>query len=129
MGEAENKAAIEELVAGINAGDTSVMDEVFAEDGQMDWPASMERVSGAENRRAVYSRMPVLPQVTLRRVYGSGDLWVAEGIFSYSGDPYAGVLIFEFKNGKIARETGYWAKPGPGPEWRAEWVEKLEAPA
>ncbi len=43
MGEVENKAAIEKLVAGINASDTSVMDEVFADDGQMDRPASMVR--------------------------------------------------------------------------------------
>jgi hypothetical protein len=38
------------------------------------------------------------------------------------------VLIFEFSGGRIARETGYWAKPSAGPAWRAEWVEKLEVP-
>lgn len=129
MGETENRQAIEKLIAGLNAKDVGVMDEVFAEDGQMDWPASMERVNGAENRRAVYSHTPVLPLITLRRVYGSGDLWVAEGTFDYDGDPYAGVLVFEFRSGKIARQTGYWAKPAPGPTWRAEWVETLEPPA
>src|SRR5258708_19157262 len=101
MGEAENRQSIEMLIDGLNSSDISVMDEVFADDGQMDWPASMERVNGAESRRAIYSRTPVLPQIRLRRVYGSGDLWVAEGTFTYSGEPYAGVLIFEFKNGKI----------------------------
>jgi ketosteroid isomerase-like protein len=129
MAEDENQATVERLLAGINAGDISVMDDVFADDAQMDWPASMERVNGAENRRAVYSRTPVLPKITLRRVYGSGDLIVAEGLFDYRGDEYVGVLIFEFTEGKIARQTGYWAKPAPGPQWRSQWVEKLETPA
>jgi hypothetical protein len=37
------------------------------------------------------------------------------------------VLIFEFRDDRIARETAYWATPGPPAEWRAEWVEPLES--
>jgi ketosteroid isomerase-like protein len=101
------------------------MDEVFHDDGVMEWPASRERINGAENRRAVYASMPVLPEVTKRRVFGSGDLWVAEATLSYDGHPYAAVLIFEFRDGKIAKETGYWAEPFEAPAWRAAWVERV----
>ena len=31
----------------------------------------------------------------------------------------------EMRDGLIARETAYWAKPFPAPEWRAPWVEAI----
>ena len=129
MNEAQNRDTVMQLLNGIDAGDISVLDRVFHDDGEMVWPASKELVRGAANRRGVYSHMPVLPKVEKRRVFGSGDLWVAEATLSYSGKPYAAVLIFEFRDGKIARETGYWAEPFEAPTWRAEWVEPLPVPA
>lgn len=124
MSDDSNREAVEKLLAGIDAGDISVMDEVFSDRGVMEWPASNERVVGAENRRSVYSNMPTLPRVKTRRVYGSGDLWIAEATLTYGDHPYAGVLIFEFEDGKIVKQTGYWAEPFDAPEWRAAWVEK-----
>lgn len=32
----------------------------------------------------------------------------------------------EFRDGRIARETAYWAEPFEAPEWRAEWVHRLD---
>jgi hypothetical protein len=29
------------------------------------------------------------------------------------------------RDGRIARETAYWSKPFPAPEWRAPWVERM----
>jgi hypothetical protein len=31
----------------------------------------------------------------------------------------------EFKGGKVARETQYFADPFEAPAWRAQWVEKM----
>lgn len=124
MDEVGNREAVERLLAGIDAGNIGVMDEVFRDDAVMDWPASREQVVGADNRRAVYSHMPTLPKVKTRRVFGSGDLWVAEVTLTYGDHPYSTVLIFEFKDGKIIRETGYWAEQFEAPAWRAAWVTK-----
>ena len=33
---------------------------------------------------------------------------------------------FEMRDGKIAKETAYWAEPFPAPDWRAAWVEPME---
>ncbi len=121
----QNRKTVEKLLAGIDAGNIGVLDEVFHDDGLMDWPASKERVRGADNRRAVYSHMPVLPKVQKRRVFGTGDLWIAEATLTYDGKPFSAVLMFEFRDGKIARETGYWAEPFSAPAWRAQWVEEL----
>jgi hypothetical protein len=57
-----------------------------------------------------------------------GDLWVVEEPLDYGeGAEFSTVLIFEFRDDRIARETAYWATPGPPAEWRAEWVEPLES--
>ena len=121
----DNRKAVERLLAGIDAGDIAVMDEVFSDTAVMEWPASKERVVGAENRRAVYTRTPVLPRVSMRRIFGGGDLWIAEATMTYDGHPYAAALIFEFQDGNIVKQTGYWSEPSQAPAWRAAWVEAI----
>ena len=126
MTEAGHSATIEKLIAGLNQGDIGVMDEVFHDDGLMDWPQFSERICGAENRRRVYENIPTLPTITPRRIFGEADLWIAEATLDYGqGAIFSTVLIFEFRDDRIARETAYWATPGPPAEWRAAWVECL----
>jgi ketosteroid isomerase-like protein len=118
---------IEKLLAGLDRGDVSVMDEVFHDDALMEWPQFGERIRGAENRRQVYTQFPALPRFTTRRILGEGDVWVAEASLDYGdGAVYPTVFVFELRDGRIARETAYWATPGPPAEWRAEWVEPLD---
>jgi hypothetical protein len=60
-----------------------------------------------------------------RRIVGTGDLWVTEFILAHDGRPACSVSIMEFLNGKMARETLYFAGPfEPGPS-RARWVERM----
>jgi ketosteroid isomerase-like protein len=126
MSETRNRAAINALVAAINAGDLRALDKVFTEDVVMDWPQSGERIRGGKKRREIYSRFPSLPKVTPRRTTGSGDNWVLEASLDYGdGDPYQAVFIFQMRDGQIAQEIGYWSKPFPAPEWRAPWIERM----
>jgi hypothetical protein len=32
----------------------------------------------------------------------------------------------EFRDGKVARETIYFADPFEPPEWRSQWVERIK---
>jgi hypothetical protein len=34
------------------------------------------------------------------------------------------VSVVEFRDGKVARETDYFAQPFQAPQWRAQWVER-----
>ncbi|MCC6948770.1 MAG: nuclear transport factor 2 family protein [Bradyrhizobiaceae bacterium] len=122
---ANHKQMIERLLEGIDSRNIAVMDELFHEDALMDWPQFGERVRGGENRRNVYQRIPTLPKVAPRRIFGSGELWVAEALLDYDGSKYNAIFVFEFRDGKIARETGYWATPSEPAAWRAQWVERL----
>lgn len=126
MSESQNRSTLEALVGALNAGDRAALDRVFTEDVVIEWPQSRERIVGARNRREVYSRFPALPHVTPRRILGNGDLWTIEASLDYGdGDPYQCVFIFEMRDGLIAKETGYWSKPFPAPDWRAPWVERM----
>jgi hypothetical protein len=61
----------------------------------------------------------------VRRIIGSGDLWVTEYVLTYDGRPSYTVSIMEFLDGKAARETQYFGDPfEPGPS-RAQWVERM----
>lgn len=120
-----NKKVIERLIRCINDRKIDVMDELFHEDAVMEWPQSGERIRGADNRRGIYKSFPQLPTITPLRILSNGDLVVAEALFDYAGPRYQAVFIFEFRDGKIAKETAYWTTPFEVPDWRAKWVEKM----
>lgn len=121
----DNEAVIERLIQCINDRHIEIMDELFQDDAVMDWPQSGEKVIGADNRRGIYSSFPQLPTITPRGMKSEGDLVVAEADLDYgSGPSYKTVFIFEFRDGKIAKETAYWSESFDAPAWRAKWVEK-----
>jgi ketosteroid isomerase-like protein len=124
VSEQQNRQVVERLIQCLNDQRVEVMDEVFHEDAVMDWPQSGERIVGGDNRRGVYGSFPRLPSVTPRRLLAAGDLVVAEATLDYGGPRYNSVFIFEFRDGRIARETAYWAEPFEAPGWRADWVER-----
>jgi len=46
---------------------------------------------------------------TVRRIIGSGDLWITEFVPTYDDIPSHAVSIMEFREGLIANETQYFA--------------------
>ena len=120
------RRVVEQLIATLNAKNVDGMDDVFHEDAVMEWPQSGERIVGGDNRRGVYRAFPALPTITPRRMTGDDDLVVAEATLDYGdGTEYQTVFIFELRDGKIAKETAYWAQSFPAPDWRAQWVERM----
>jgi ketosteroid isomerase-like protein len=99
------------------------------EDFIADMPQSNERVRGRENMRAFQRAYPpaTLPKFDVRRVVGGGDVWTVLATGDYGGQIFHLAIVFEFRDGKILRETRYYAEPFEAPEWRAQWVERMEA--
>ena len=61
-----------------------------------------------------------------RRSTGSGDLRRPRGRTHYAdGSRYQGVSIVEVRDGKVAKETDYFAQPFDAPQWRAQWVTRI----
>jgi hypothetical protein len=56
---------------------------------------------------------------------GGGDLAGLEVELTYAdGSRYLGVSVFELRDGKVVKETDYYAQPFQAPDWRAAWVER-----
>jgi hypothetical protein len=95
----------------------------------MEMPQTNERIRGRDAMRAMQESFPIPPKITLRRVVGAGHVWVIEGVNDYDGDVWNIALIFELDDhGLIVRDTRYYARRSEPPEWRSQWVERLEAP-
>jgi hypothetical protein len=97
------------------------------EDFVQEWPQSGERIVGRDNAIAINRHFPGgLPRMKFRRTVAAGPLAVLQVELTYAdGSRYLGVSVIELRDGKIARETDYFAQPFPAPQWRAQWVEKM----
>ncbi len=113
-------------------GLTGLMSELAAPDMVQEWPQSGERIRGRDNIAAVNQNYEgatgSAPKMTLRRILKPGSAWVAEATIDYGdGTPVSMVSIIETNaEGKIVKETDYFANPFPAPEWRRKWVEQVE---
>ena len=95
----------------------------------MEMPQSGERFRGRENMRAFQEAFPDIsdaPTIRIRRVLAREGLWVVESIVDYGGGQVMhGVAILELKDGKVWRDTRYFAEPFEAPGWRAHLVERM----
>ena len=96
------------------------------QDYVMEMPQSGERIRGRENMRAFQEAYPTPPTIRLRRVVVRESLWVIEGVNDYGeGKVFTVVFIIDLKDGKMWRDTRYYAEPFEAPEWRAQWIERF----
>jgi hypothetical protein len=123
MDEESRRAALERLVEALDEGETRPFEDIYDDQVVIEWPQSGEVIRGKQNIAELRAAYPNPPTASLRRIIGSGDLWAAEMIFNYDGARYYTVLIHEYRNGLVARETCYYAAPFEAPAWRAQWVE------
>jgi hypothetical protein len=125
MEEREIRAALDQHWAASASGDQNTEHEIYADDAVCDYPQSGERILGRHNLKALRSHHPGKPAgFEIRRLFGSGDLWITEYTIVYLGRPAYTVSIMEFKNGKVVHETQYFADPFDAPAWRTQWVEQ-----
>ena len=122
MDEREVRAIVDEMLTGL---DPEFSYKVHHEQFTADMPQSGERLN-RENLRAMQEHYPNPPTFTLHRLVGAGDAWVVEALGDYSGKLYHLVMIIEFRDGKIWKETRYYAEPFDPPAWRAQWVEPID---
>jgi hypothetical protein len=117
------RAALERHWAASDAGDFEAEHEIYREDAVLEYPQSGERIRGRYNIRESRFAQPNQKRFTVRRIVGSGDLWVTEFVLRYDGVPSYAVSIMEFQGGSVARETQYFAdRFDPAPS-RAHLVE------
>jgi hypothetical protein len=125
MTDNEVRKALDRHWAASDANDFAVEHEIYREDAVLEYPQSGERIRGRRNIQASREAQPNAKRFAVRRIVGTGDLWVTEFILAYDGRPSYSVSVMEFLDGQVARETQYFADPfEPGPS-RAQWVEPM----
>jgi ketosteroid isomerase-like protein len=107
-----------------DANDFEAEHDIYHEDAVLHYPQSGERIRGRRNIQESRFVQPNKKRFTVQRMVGSGNLWVTEFVLSYDSKPSYTVSIMEFRDGKVANETQYFADPfGPAPS-RAHLVER-----
>ena len=102
--------------------------EVRHEDYVMEMHQSGERIRGRKRMRELQEAYPAPPNIRLRRVIVRKGLWIVEGVNDYGeGRVFTALVIFELRDGRIWRDTRYYAEPFDAPQWRAHLVEKMES--
>ena len=127
MEEPDPRHVAEGLWRALQAGDWDAAGGYLHDDFVQEWPQSGERIVGRDNALAIERNFPGgLPTMRFRRTLAAGDLAVLEVELTYGdGGRYLGVSVIELRDGKVAKETDYYAQPFPAPEWRARWVERM----
>jgi SnoaL-like domain len=118
------RAALQRHWDASDANDFEAEHDIYREDAVLDYPQSGERIRGRRNIQESRFVQPNKKRFEVRRMIGSGDLWVTEFVLTYDGIPSYTVSIMEFREGLVAHETQYFADPfDPAPS-RGHLVER-----
>ena len=148
----DHQALSERYAVALARGDLSVIEEVFTEDFIDEYPQSGEIIRGRNSLRAMMEHRPGLtsdtgpdlstvraragdehkvlaPLFTVVRVQGRGDAGTTTLRARYpDGSWWWIVVVYELRDGRIARSTSFFAPQFEAPAWRAPFVERREAP-
>jgi hypothetical protein len=124
--EQQIRAALDAHWHASASGDANAEHDIYVDDAICDYPQSGERILGRKNLQALRSHHPGKPSgFKVRRIVGSGDLWVTEYTIEYQGRSTYTVSIMEFRDGKVVHETQYYGDPFEAPAWRSQWVQRI----
>ena len=116
MDDQEIRATLNRHWAASDANDFETEHDIYQENAVLEYPQSGERIRGRRNILSSRAAQPNRKRFEVRRIIGSGDVWITEYVLSYDGRPSYTVSIMEFLDGKVARETQYFGDPfEPGP--------------
>jgi hypothetical protein len=119
------RTALERHWAASDASDFELEHEIYHKDAVLDYPQSGERIRGRENIRQSRYVQPNKKRFIVRRIIGTGDLWVTEFTLTYDGVPSYAVSIMEFCAGLVANETQYFADRFEPSRSRSHLVEQM----
>jgi len=122
----DNRATLERTIGAMFRGDWDEFGEGIADDAIVDYPQSGERMVGRQACLTIYRNYPGgSPRYEVQRITGGPDVFTVEARGDYGGETVYMTSIVEFRDGKIARQTDYFAAAFEAPTWRAQWVQRV----
>lgn len=124
--EQENHDTLERFFQALARHDVDAAADLLHDDHVGEYPQSGERINGKGDWRKIAENYPGLPTMTDHSFKLSGDLAIDEMVCEYEGHRVYVCAISELQDGKIKKAREYFAEPFEAPEWRAQWVEKMQ---
>jgi hypothetical protein len=128
-GDADIRARLLQHWEASERGDLDTEHAIYAADAVLDYPQSGERFTGRSRIQAQRGEHPAERHFTVRRILGSGGLWVSECVITYDGVPTYSLSVMEVTDGLVTHETQYFADPFPAPASRAALAELMDGVA
>ena len=125
--EADIRARVQQHWEASESGDIEAEHVIYAADAILDYPQSGERFRGRSKIQAQRGGHPAERHFAIRRILGSGDLWVSECVITYDGVPTYSVSVMEISDGLVTHETQYFADPFEASPGRAALAESIPA--
>ena len=125
--EADISARIRQHWEASERGDIEAEHAIYAADAILDYPQSGERFRGRSRSQAQRGGHPAERHFVIRRILGSGDLWVSECLITYDGVPSYSLSVMEITEGVVTHETQYFTDPFPAAPGRAALAESIPA--
>jgi ketosteroid isomerase-like protein len=143
-----NRDVVEQLARALAEEDLDAQIALLHDDYVGQYPQSGEIIRGRANRRAITENYPGGPSLpvtvssilgeddkfvsapswpawSIVHVAGSGDEFTMTGTITYpDGQTWHAIALLTLRDGKIWRETDYFAAPFESPEWRPPYVER-----
>jgi len=117
-----NHASVKRHWQAFASGDFAREHEIYHDDAELEYPQSGEAISGRANIQASRALQPDRGRIEQPHILGQGDLWVTEFTLVKDGQQTNVVSIMEFRDGRVLRETEYFAEPYKAPGWRAKFA-------
>src|SRR5580704_18648766 len=89
----QTRAALDQHWAASDTNDFETEHRIYHEEAVLEYPQSCERTRGRSNIQNQRASQPSNKRFTVRRIIGSGDLWVTEFILTYDAKPSYTVSI------------------------------------
>jgi ketosteroid isomerase-like protein len=99
MDDTGRRLLVERHHAASARGDMEAVHAIYHDDAVIEYPQSGERIVGREQLRGLRESYPAKLDFSVRRIVGSGDLWITEYVISYDGKPVNTLSIMEFDGG------------------------------
>jgi hypothetical protein len=125
--DADIQARIQEHWDASERGDIDAEHAIYAADAILDYPQSGERFRGRSTIQAQRGGHPAERHFTVRRILGTGEVWVSEVVITYDGVPTYSVSVMQVTDGLVTHEAQYFADPFPAAPGRAALAEPIPA--
>jgi hypothetical protein len=126
VGDDRVRAALQRHWEASDAQDFATEHEIYDDHAVLEYPQSGERIRGRLRIRESRAAQPNRKRFTVRRMLGSGPLWISEIVIAYDEQPSYVVSIMEFEGERVVRETQYFGSPFEPGLSRSQWVERMD---